>query len=139
LQTRVQYAHERAWKPDPKNWTSWSSVTTAILLDTGAVISAKPFYAGSYRERTAFIHDLRRDGLDLYYASETRWPSAPFLAASPKHALRPNLRVKVLSCRDDVPSFARNDSVAHRCDQAVTKSCGAETGRRYCGFSLTVP
>jgi uncharacterized protein len=42
-----------------------ASVTTAILLDTGAVISAKPFYAGSYRERTAFMHDLRRDGLDL--------------------------------------------------------------------------
>jgi predicted nucleotidyltransferase len=42
-----------------------ASVTTAILLDTGAVISAKPFYAGSYRERTAFMHDLREDGLDL--------------------------------------------------------------------------
>jgi uncharacterized protein len=43
-----------------------ASVTTAILLDTGAVISAKPFYAGSYRERTAFMHDLRKDGLDLW-------------------------------------------------------------------------
>jgi predicted nucleotidyltransferase len=42
-----------------------ASVTTAILLDTGAVISAKPFYAGSYRERTVFMHDLRKDGLDL--------------------------------------------------------------------------
>lgn len=42
-----------------------ASVTTAILLNTGAVISAKPFYAGSYRERTAFMHDLRKDGLDL--------------------------------------------------------------------------
>ena len=42
-----------------------ASLTTAILLDTGAVISAKPFHAGSYRERTAFMHDLRKDGLDL--------------------------------------------------------------------------
>lgn len=42
-----------------------ASITTAILLDTGAVISAKPFYAGAYRERTGFMHDLRNDGLDL--------------------------------------------------------------------------
>ena len=42
-----------------------ASLTTAILLDTGAVISAKPFYAGAYRARTAFMHDLRKDGLDL--------------------------------------------------------------------------
>ena len=42
-----------------------ASVTTAILLDTGAVISAKPFYAGAYRERTIFMHNLRKDGLDL--------------------------------------------------------------------------
>jgi uncharacterized protein len=40
-------------------------LTTAVLLDTGAVISAKPFYAGAYRARTAFMHDVRRDGLDL--------------------------------------------------------------------------
>ena len=42
-----------------------ASLTTAILLDTGAVISAKPFHAGAYRARTAFMHDLRKDGLDL--------------------------------------------------------------------------
>jgi hypothetical protein len=35
------------------------------LLDSGAVISAKPFYAGAYRAPTAFMHDLRKDGLDL--------------------------------------------------------------------------
>ena len=40
-------------------------LTTAILLDTGAVISARPFYAGTYQARTAFVHDLRKDGLDL--------------------------------------------------------------------------
>jgi predicted nucleotidyltransferase len=42
-----------------------ASVTTDILLDTGAVISAKPFHAGAYRERTGFMHELRRDGTDL--------------------------------------------------------------------------
>ena len=42
-----------------------ASISTDILLDTGAVISAKPFLAGSYRERTGFMRDLRRDGVDL--------------------------------------------------------------------------
>jgi len=42
-----------------------ASVTTDILLDTGAVTSAKPFHAGAYRERTGFMHELRRDGTDL--------------------------------------------------------------------------
>jgi uncharacterized protein len=42
-----------------------AAVSTDILLDTGAVISAKPFYAGAYRERTGFMHGLRRDGIDL--------------------------------------------------------------------------
>jgi uncharacterized protein len=42
-----------------------ASISTDILLDTGAVISAKPFRAGAYRERTGFMHDLRRDGIDL--------------------------------------------------------------------------
>jgi predicted nucleotidyltransferase len=42
-----------------------ASLTTVILLDTGAVISAKPFFAGAHQARTAFMHDLRKDGLDL--------------------------------------------------------------------------
>jgi uncharacterized protein len=42
-----------------------ASLTTDILLDTGAVISALPFRAGAYRERTGFMHELRNDGLDL--------------------------------------------------------------------------
>jgi predicted nucleotidyltransferase len=42
-----------------------AALTTAILLDTGAVISAKPFYAGAYHKRTVLMHDLRKDGLDL--------------------------------------------------------------------------
>jgi uncharacterized protein len=40
-------------------------LTTDILLDTGAVISALPFRAGAYRERTGFMRELRDDGLDL--------------------------------------------------------------------------
>ena len=42
-----------------------AAMTTDILLDTGAVISAKPFRAGAYRERTGFMHELRRDGTDF--------------------------------------------------------------------------
>lgn len=40
-------------------------ITTDILNETGAVISAKPFLAGSYNARTGFMHELRRDGRDL--------------------------------------------------------------------------
>jgi len=40
-------------------------VTTDILLDTGADISAIPFRAGAYRARTGFMHELREDGVDL--------------------------------------------------------------------------
>jgi uncharacterized protein len=42
-----------------------AAVSTDILLDTGAVISATPFLAGTYRERTGFMHELRKHGLDL--------------------------------------------------------------------------
>jgi predicted nucleotidyltransferase len=42
-----------------------AAITTDILEDTGAVISATPFPARAYRERTGFMHGLRRDGLDL--------------------------------------------------------------------------
>jgi uncharacterized protein len=42
-----------------------ADVETDILGDTGAVINALPFQTGSYRERTGFMHELRRDGLDL--------------------------------------------------------------------------
>ena len=38
---------------------------TDILFNTGAVINALPFPAGAYRERTGFMHELRRDGVDL--------------------------------------------------------------------------
>jgi predicted nucleotidyltransferase len=42
-----------------------SNITTNILNDTGAVISAKPFPAGAYRERSPLMRDIRADGLDL--------------------------------------------------------------------------
>jgi uncharacterized protein len=42
-----------------------ASLTTDILIDTGAVISAMPFRAGAYRERTGFMHEVREDGVDL--------------------------------------------------------------------------
>jgi predicted nucleotidyltransferase len=41
------------------------AITTDILEDTEAVISATPFPAGAYRERSGFMHELRNDGLDL--------------------------------------------------------------------------
>lgn len=42
-----------------------SNITTDILLDTGAVISAKPFPAGAYREPSPLMREIRADGLDL--------------------------------------------------------------------------
>jgi uncharacterized protein len=42
-----------------------SHITTEILNDTGAVISAEPFHAGAYRELSPFMHEIRQDGLDL--------------------------------------------------------------------------
>jgi predicted nucleotidyltransferase len=40
-------------------------VTTAILLDTNAVISPKPFPQGAYLERTLFMAEIRREGIDI--------------------------------------------------------------------------
>jgi predicted nucleotidyltransferase len=42
-----------------------ATITTDILEDTGAVVSATPFPAGACRERAGFMHGLRKDGLDL--------------------------------------------------------------------------
>jgi predicted nucleotidyltransferase len=38
---------------------------TGILMDTGAVISAKPFRAGAYKDATSIMRDIQREGLDL--------------------------------------------------------------------------
>jgi predicted nucleotidyltransferase len=42
-----------------------SHITTTILNETGAVISAKPFPAGAHRDRSPLMHEIRTDGLDL--------------------------------------------------------------------------
>lgn len=42
-----------------------AEIETDILYDTGAVINALPFKAGSYEERTGFMGELRREGIDL--------------------------------------------------------------------------
>jgi predicted nucleotidyltransferase len=42
-----------------------AEIETDILSDTGVVINALPLKAGSYRERTGLMQELRRDGLDL--------------------------------------------------------------------------
>jgi predicted nucleotidyltransferase len=42
-----------------------ADVTTDILLDTGAVISAKPFRAESYNDTLPLMGEIRRDGRAL--------------------------------------------------------------------------
>ncbi len=36
-----------------------------ILAETGALIHAMPYRAGSYRERTPLMHEVRREGVEL--------------------------------------------------------------------------
>ncbi len=40
-------------------------ITTDILCDTGAVISAKPFAAALYQEKSPLMQEIRADGIDL--------------------------------------------------------------------------
>jgi len=40
-------------------------VASEVLDETGEVIHALPYRAGSYQERTPFMHELRREGRDL--------------------------------------------------------------------------
>lgn len=40
-------------------------IATDVLGETGEVIHAMPYRAGSYRERTPLMHELRREGRDL--------------------------------------------------------------------------
>jgi predicted nucleotidyltransferase len=42
-----------------------SHITTGILNDTGAVLSAKPFRAEAYRDRTPLMREIRNDGREL--------------------------------------------------------------------------
>ena len=52
--------------PDrPREMARISEVEAEILYDAGAVINAVPVRAEAYLERTGFMSELRRDGLDL--------------------------------------------------------------------------
>lgn len=42
-----------------------ADIETDILVETGIVINALPFQAGSDQERTGLMLELRRDGRDL--------------------------------------------------------------------------
>jgi predicted nucleotidyltransferase len=42
-----------------------SVIETDILAETGAFIHSMPYRAGSYRQRTPLMHEIRRDGVDL--------------------------------------------------------------------------
>ena len=49
-------------------WAEMDKIAVAadgILDETGAVIHAMPYRAGSYQERTPLMHELRREGIDL--------------------------------------------------------------------------
>ena len=45
--------------------TMLSEIGTDILMDTGAVINALPFREGAHGERTIFMAEVRRDGIEL--------------------------------------------------------------------------
>jgi predicted nucleotidyltransferase len=42
-----------------------AAIETDILAETGAFIHAMPYRAGSYREHTPLMHEIRREGIDL--------------------------------------------------------------------------
>ena len=42
-----------------------AEIETEILAETGAFIHAMPYAAGSYRQRTPLMHEIRREGIDL--------------------------------------------------------------------------
>ena len=42
-----------------------SVIETDILAETDAFIHSMPYPAGSYRQRTPLMHEIRRDGVDL--------------------------------------------------------------------------
>jgi uncharacterized protein len=42
-----------------------SEITAGIIQDTGELISALPYPAGSYNARTPLMRDVRREGIDL--------------------------------------------------------------------------
>ena len=40
-------------------------ISSNITTETGEVIHAMPYRAGSYQERTPLMHELRHEGIDL--------------------------------------------------------------------------
>jgi len=42
-----------------------ADIEVDVLDDTGAVVHALPYPAGSWRDRTPLMHEIRNDGLDL--------------------------------------------------------------------------
>ena len=42
-----------------------AAIETDILADTGAFIHSKPYRAGSYRERTPLMREIRLEGVEL--------------------------------------------------------------------------
>jgi predicted nucleotidyltransferase len=42
-----------------------ADIETAIIEDTGVVIHARPYHAGSYSKSTLLMHELRREGIDI--------------------------------------------------------------------------
>src|ERR1700759_4603233 len=42
-----------------------ADIATDVLYESGGVIHAMPYPAGSYSERTPLMHEVRRDGVDL--------------------------------------------------------------------------
>jgi predicted nucleotidyltransferase len=55
-------------KDMPDRWEAIDRIVEIegdILDETGAVINALPFSAGSYNERTPLMHEIRREGVDV--------------------------------------------------------------------------
>lgn len=49
-------------------WAEMDKIAVAaddILDETGAVIHAMPYRAGSYQDRTPLMHELRQEGIDV--------------------------------------------------------------------------
>lgn len=42
-----------------------ADIGSSILADEGRVVHALPFGAGSWRDRTPLMHEIRKDGVDL--------------------------------------------------------------------------
>ena len=42
-----------------------AEIEVDILYDTGGLIGAMPLAEGAYRDRTSFMAEIRRDGIDL--------------------------------------------------------------------------